>query len=710
MKRPILLISLLAVTAFMFAVPVKRGIYRTLKLADGRTVKAELRGDEHISFWQTEAGEKFVRHADADYYIAANMEELHHDALEKRAKAPLRAPRRVAIGDTGHPDFVGKKKGLIILAEFTDKKFKTGHNAAYYTRVANEEGFTSTDGHVGSIHDYFMAQSGGLFDLTFDVVGPVQLAHNMAYYGAHEGNSNDCNPGEMIYEAVLGAEKQLGSFADYDWFGDGYVDQVFVIYAGRGEASGGDDNTIWPHRSEFYYGIEVGGKRVKVYACSNEMQTDTHVDGIGTFCHEFSHCLGLPDLYDTAYSGNYAMGAWDIMSSGSYLGNSFRPCAYSGYERNFCGWKEPVILTEDTQVTGLKGISEGGDYYIIYNDAYKNEYYILENRTRSEWDAGLPGSGLLITYIDFDRSLWQSNRVNTTDGYYNDHQRYTPFLANNNRTTLSAAGDVYPYNGNNSLTNYTTPAATLHHANADGKMFMSKPVTNITRNADNTISFNFANEVGKTSNLPEGVVFHETFDKCDGTGGNDGLWTVSSSASAIMQPDYIDWETSNAVGGNKCAILGSDFKKGSATTPEITITEPVVLTFSAAICGNGGTSLAVSGTGGDISLSETAFTLEKGKWNDIVTNITAPSYPATFKITFAIDRRRFFLDEVKATLITATGITAVNGGNAVDVDFTGEEEFYNVNGQRVGAGTKGLLIVKRRHADGHTMTRKVLRK
>lgn len=709
MKRHILLIPLLAVAAFMFAVPAKRGIYRTLKLADGRTVRAELTGDEHINFWQTETGERFVRHAQNDFYVAADMEELRRNALEKRAKAPLRSPRRVAIGDTGHPDFTGKKKGLIILAEFTDKKFEAGHDAEYYTHVANDVNFTSADGHVGSIHDYFMAQSDGQFDLTFDVVGPVQLANNMAYYGAHYGSSNDCNPGEMIYEAVLGAERQLGSFADYDWFGDGYVDQVFVIYAGRGEASGGSDDTIWPHRSEFYYGIEVGGKLVKVYACSNEMQTDTHVDGIGTFCHEFSHCLGLPDLYDTAYTGNYGMGMWDIMSSGSYLGNSFRPCAYSGYERNFCGWKQPVVLTEDTQVTGLKGISEGGDYYIIYNDAYKNEHYILENRTRSGWDASLPGSGLLITYIDFDRSLWQSNRVNTTDGYYNDHQRYTPFLANNNRTTASSSGDVYPFGNNNALTDYTTPAATLHHANVNGDMYMGKPITDITRNADNTISFKFADDTHSGNAGLEGVAFYETFNKSHGTGGNDGTWTVSSSTPSLIT-DNDGWEASSSVGGNRCAIFGTAMKSGTATTPEISISGPATLTSLAATYGNGGTSLTVSCEDGNISLSETKFTLEPGRWNDISATITAPSYPATFKITFAIDRRRFFLDEVKATLVTATGITSISDGKGNDGDIADKEQFYNLSGQRVDAAAKGLLIVRTHTADGRTMTRKVLRK
>jgi len=708
MKKYFLLISFLSITACAMAVPAKRGIYRTVTLADGTTVRTELRGDEHLCFWQTATGERLVKHGTGSYYVPADMDMLRREAAKRRAKAPLRPTSRVAIGDESHPNFTGKKKGLIILAEFTDKKFRSGHNAEYYRHVANDLNFTSADGHTGSIRDYFLAQSEGQFDLTFDVAGPVQLQHNMAYYGAHSEYGSDCNPAEMIYEAVLGAEKQLGSFAAYDWFGDGYVDQVFVIYAGRGEATGGGDNTIWPHRSEFYSAITAGGKRVKVYACSNEMQSDTRVDGIGTFCHEFSHCLGLPDLYDTDYTGNYGMGDWDLMNSGSYLGNSFRPCAYSGYERNFCGWKQPVVLTGDTRVESLKGISEGGDYYIIYNDAYKNEYFILENRTQTGWDSALPGQGLLITYIDYDRGLWQANRVNTTDGYYNDHQRYTPFLANNNLTTHSSAGDVYPYGKNNSLTNYTTPAAKLHHANADGDMYMSKPVTEITRNADNTISFCFTDETGRTGKLPEGVVFHETFNLCGGTGGNDGTWTAGSQPSAVIQPDYMNWSTGEAAGGDRCAIFGSDFKKGTATTPAITINEPAVVTFSAAPYGNGGTALAIGTAGGGTTLSETGFTLSQDRWNDLSATISATSYPATFNLTFSINRRRFFLDEVKVTHLTYTGINSAPEAGCTGDCTAAESRLYNLAGQRVAAGTKGLLIVRTRTAGGKTVARKVL--
>lgn len=684
MKKYILSGLFLLFSVMAFAVPAKRGIFRTVRLADGTEIRCELRGDEYVSYWQSEDGIMYVQESGKNCFKAVDALALRKRAAIGRMKATQHSSQRVAIGDD-HPPFVGSKKGLVILAEFTDKSFQSGHDAEYYSHVMNDNNFSHQDGFVGSVHDYFFDQSEGQFDLTFDVVGPIKLAHNMAYYGRRTENASDANAYEMIYEAVIGAAGQLGSFEKYDWFGDGYVDQVFVIYAGRGEASGGGDDTIWPHRSQFVRPLRVGGKYVSVYACTNELRSDTQIDGIGTFCHEFSHCLGLPDLYDVAYGGNYGMDDWDLMNSGSYLGESFRPCAYSGYERNYCGWKNPVILTSDTVVNCVKGISEGGDYYIIRNDAYPDEYYILENRSCTGWDASQPGSGLLVTYIDFDKTLWRSNMVNTLYDGYNDHQRYTPIQADN--YAIGKAGDLYPYQRNNGLTNRSIPAATLWHDNPDGIKFMSKPITNIVRNEDGTISFDFANEVGIVKELPEGVVFLETFDDCNGVGGNDGIWKQGVNDAGRLLSDNYGWVTVEGKGGNGCAVLGSDFKAGSATTPTIIIDEPMELSFKGGVYSNGGTSLKISVSGANIS--DTEFTLVSGRWTECKTQLYAAKYPATVKIRFDINRRRFFLDEIVLRKLSATRIVDITNNVLMPIVDSG---MYNLMGQRVAPNTKGLLI------------------
>lgn len=684
MKKLTLMLSMLAVSVAMMATPAKPGVWKTIQLADGTEIRVQLCGDENLRYWQSADGECYTKMIDGNLYQKADMTQLRLNAEKLRAQAaPLRAAaNKVSIGGD-HPDFVGSKKGLIILAQFTDVKFQSGHDAEYYTHLANDVDFTSEDGHVGSIHDYFLSQSEGQFDLTFDVIGPVQLSHNQAYYGGNNSGGGDKNVSTMVVECIEAAEEELGDFSDYDWFNDGDVDQVFIIYAGRGEADGGGEDCIWPHRSQIWASRNYGGKKVSVYACSNEMQSDTQIDGIGAFCHEFSHCLGLPDLYDTSYGGNYGMGTWDLMNSGCYLGSSFRPCAYSGYERNYCGWKEPIYLTEDTHVEGMEGISEGGDYYIIQNDNYKNEYYILENRTKTGWDADLYGSGLLITYIDFNQSLWSSNRVNTVDNYYNDHQRYTIFPADNSTTeSLSGiAGDTYPYRMNNMLTDYSVPAATLYHSNSDGVKYMSKPVTNITKADDGTISFDFANEVGKEPDpLPAGVYFLETFDYCNGTGGNDDVWTIVNSNLSGLMTDNMGWEVSSGSGADQCAIIGASNKAGSATTPEFTIESESKLTFRAAAASDAGLTLTVTVASGSASLSESTFTLERKAWNSYEASISSTSYPATLQLNFANDRRRFYLDDVKVASTSASGISSI----ATDSNENSAKAIYTIDGRYLG--------------------------
>ena len=123
------------------------------------------------------------------------------------------------------------------------------------------------------------------------------------------------------------------------------------------------------------------------------------VDGIGTICHEFSHCLGLPDMYDT--QGNqYGMGTYDLMDQGSYNGDSFQPPYYSAYEKWYCGWATPTELSEATTVKDMKPVAEGGQTFVIYNDNHKDEYYLLENRQQQGWDGSLYGKGLMITHVD----------------------------------------------------------------------------------------------------------------------------------------------------------------------------------------------------------------------------------------------------------------------------------------------------------------------
>ena len=483
--------------------PALPGQWKMLTLADGSQVNAELKGDKFCHYWQTSDGRCFSENNTSGVYELVSLQELQKNALEKRAphKVMNRYSTRSIIGGE-HEPYTGKKKGLILLVDFTNKKFEDDHTPELYNDIANKVGFQSDLGFVGSVKDYFLAQSGGLFELDFDVIGPLTMPKTYGYYGANT-QGNDTNPGLMIATACEMADEYV-DFKDYDWDGDGEVDQVFIIFAGLGEAAGGDVNTIWPHEWHLQYNdygktLKLDDVIIDTYACGPELtvvKKQTVIEGIGTICHEFTHCLGIPDVYDTSYGGGYGMGAWDLMSSGSYNGNSYIPAGFTSYEKMYCGWKQPIELKNDTTITDMKPLSEGGESYIIYNDANKNEYYLLENRQKTGWDAAIPGNGLLVIHVDYDPICWQYNFVNnyTSHPEYNDHERLTVIAADNNRNTSDAATDVYPYKDKDSLTNNSLPRAELYNLNPDGIHYTSKPITNI-KQENGLVSFVFKNQV-----------------------------------------------------------------------------------------------------------------------------------------------------------------------------------------------------------------------
>lgn len=521
MKKIFFLLSmLLAFGMGAQAVPVKPGLKKVLTLADGTTVTAEQKGDEFMGWWETADGRKFVPGDESGKtFVAADLEamkaqtaerrNLMADARAKRMAAARGGKQRILGGD--HITYTGKKKGLIILVNFTDMKFAEGHDNDYYKRVVNTPNFSGEEGYVGSVRDFFYDQSGGKFELDFDIVGPIELAHAYSWYGKdYSSTRRDYRVGLMIKEAIEGADEYV-DYADYDWDGDGEADQVFVLYAGLGQASGGDANTIWPHEYKLSYASEVNyqpvycdGIKVDTYACGNEnepiivngqLSSNLKPAGIGTICHEFSHCLGFPDMYDTSGGSNFAMGTWDMMSAGSYNGDGYRPCNYTSWERIYAGWTEPIELTEPATVSQMKSLSDNGRPFIIYNDKYSDEYYLLENRQLTGWDTDLYGKGLLILHVDYSATAWSRNIVN----YYADHQRCTIFHADNEdgwTYTSSYEGDAYPYMQgnrifNDELTDESEPAASLFNFNSAGTKLMGKPITNIRSRNTGLVSFKF---------------------------------------------------------------------------------------------------------------------------------------------------------------------------------------------------------------------------
>ena len=409
----------------------------------------------------------------------------------------------------------GKKKQLVILMQYPDKAFLDPDPQSYWHNALNTGKISNTNA-IGSLHQYFLDQSNGIFDVDFDVRGPFTTKKNRAYYGK-DVNNNDQHADSLVIEGCLALDGEV-DFNDYDWDGDGIVDQIIVIYAGNGQndTSAPDRNeTVWPHQwalSQYKPGKahKQNGVIIDTYCVIND-EIRGASDGFGTVAHEFSHCLGLPDFYQTSGSAhsNHNFGTYDLMHTGCYNGDSWCPANYTAFEKYSLGWYKPVPLTEAITISGLKPMSDGGEAYQIDNDGNANEFYLLENRTKSGWDTHIPGSGLVITHYDYDETAWYNNTVNNTAS----HQRAVIIPACNNNTTTSQF--PFPYvaknlNGtdeilNDCLTNDSKPAASVFNKNTDNTYFMNKPLTNIRRDNEGLISFDF---MGGTSDI-HSIMTHE---------------------------------------------------------------------------------------------------------------------------------------------------------------------------------------------------------
>lgn len=718
-QRIFILNALLCLVLSVWAVPAKRGVWCSLSLVDGTEVKAQLVGDEFLHYYVSEDGTKYVQDEATGLYRKMTDEvTARRRSAVRRAQAQGRQKRMLRKAQASNV-FQGTKKGLIILAEFTDSKFKSGHDLALYERIANDENYSGNN-FRGSIKDYFKAQSHGLFELDFDVAGICQLQHTYAYYGKNS-NDNDVRAGQMVAEACLWAHEQGFDFSKYDWNGDGEVDQVFVLYAGHGEASYKDANTIWPHMyylsaSDYGKSLSLDGVTVDTYACSCELNGDGNLDGIGTFCHEFSHCMGFPDLYDTSSDGGwFGMGDFDLMCSGSYNGDSKCPAGYSAYEKAECGWltlKDMTNIEQEISIVGVQPMSADGDAYIIKNKGHEDEYYILENRQKTGWDSYLPASGLMITHVDYDADIWDWNMPNTSGKYEdangntktNDHQRLTIFRAGKSTDEYGDASDLYPYGSNNSLTKTSSPASTLYNTNSDGSKYMHVAIKDIAIAADGTASFTLSKEEhqgGDVPVIPSGsTMLYESFDKCTGTGGNDSIWGGRSIGAGTPTYDNKGWTSTQGkvYASSACVRVGTSSVNGDITTPSFTVNGKAVLSFKAGAWNTSGdgTTLNLSVSNGTISPS--SVTMKKGEWTDYNVTITANG---NVKTTFKASKLRFFLDEVKVTDASTSGIQEISASRSSSI-----VAYYTLGGVQVTAPSPGIYLA--RYADG-TIKKVVIR-
>lgn len=394
-------------------------------------------------------------------------------------------------------------RGLVILANFSDVHFRVSNSRAEMDSMLNAEHYTFGNAY-GSARQYFYDQSNGLYNPHFDVVGPIDLPRPMAYYGKNRTSDNyDAKAADMVVQACSLACQLPGvDFSRYDNDGDGFLDFVYIIYAGYGEADSGETNAVWPASWDIQSAIEdgscsitdvnqtaeytFGGKILNTYAYSGELRYhDLARCGIGTFCHEFSHVIGLPDYYDTFYGVNYRQkktpGTWSLMDAGSYNCDGEVPPSYSAYDKYFMGWSSPELLATAEAVT-LQ--SDGSGRYITMDNrpAFPTSptiVYYLENRQNTGWDRGLPGHGLLIWKVKYNANFWLYNEPNSSyDTEFSQANKrniisYSLYSATGYNDGIGTSSDSYP--------------GSLH---VNTTTINNRPLSNITE-VDGIITFDY---------------------------------------------------------------------------------------------------------------------------------------------------------------------------------------------------------------------------
>ena len=430
---------------------------------DGTQLTVVLRGDEYFHWYATTdgillypTGQQFVvAEVNTDGTLSPTLLTAHdrqlrtaaettvarcqsRDLFYKQADEQLRqnARRREPIGSGTYFPHTGKPKAVVILTEFTDVKFtvkdpKKTFDQLFNSMETQQDYGNGEQRNHGSLRRYFSDMSFGAFEPEFEIVGPVTVPNEMKYYGGSKATSaNDERPQDLVNHAIAQIDGQVDfSLPEYDANGDGKIDLVYIVYAGYGQNSGGPAESVWARAGSISGSVD--GKSLSRYCMTCELNRNEaywtsrsmapQVNGVGVSCHEFSHTMGLPDLYPTTTTArvdNQEMEYWDLMDGGEYVNNGYRPTAYTAWEREAMGWMSIETLNTTRIGIQIEPVLNGGKAYRIENPENSRDYLILENIQNNSWNGSIPGHGLLVYHVNYP-----SATVNMSDNPNNTPNR-----------------------------------------------------------------------------------------------------------------------------------------------------------------------------------------------------------------------------------------------------------------------------------------------
>ena len=433
--------------------------------------------------------------------------ELSEDAVTRGLRHKLPTPKT-------QWDSTKVYRQLVILVSFRDVDFKMEHPRETYDSIFNYDGYNQRKG-KGCVAEYFRDQSNGWFNLQFDVYGPIKIDTLACPYDSPTDKTRNYGRDQLrLATSEVFAQHPDLDYKQYDWDDNGFMEHIIFVYAGlSGNQGNGSYGHIWPNTSSFTTITAPDGVKASNFTASGELWKNNTSCGIGTICHEFSHSLGLPDIYPTTDSAGFSVvDEWDLMDGGNFTNYGWCPPNFTPTEKMLLGWLTPIELTEPATITNLKPSAEGGEVYQVRHSS--NEWLLLENRQQRGWDFGAPGKGLVIYHVNYERSVWQGNTVNNNrdkrrfELVHADNMDYdiwdavigagkSPYRNSGRLNSAILSTSPYPWSTdsttfvNNELTDTSVPAAKMNYPNENGSTQLAKPITNIRMSDDGLVSFDF---------------------------------------------------------------------------------------------------------------------------------------------------------------------------------------------------------------------------
>ena len=646
------------------------------------------RDETHLSFL---ANRKKIISPEMTSY----QKEMKARALQMQRDYTSLGKRMNRAGMLWDPIDYSTFKGLVILVEFSDRKFSLDDPKSFYQRLTNEKNLHDTSREyypvdvTGSARDYFYDNSLGVFDPTFNVVGPVQINVKSTDIGG-----NKVSPATManVFKKVFAKIDSEVDFSEYDLDNNGYIDMCYFIFAGYGSyIPGNNENYLWPHANDLShiarsYGLRYDKKYFGRYACSVELQdeeayADRHqyLDGIGTMCHEFSHVLGLADHYDVDYEENGESehpGVWDIMSGGSYLNNGITPAGYNAFERYVLGFSTPAEINAEGNYT-LNPFDTSNECLILQSGT-KDELFFIENRQLQGWDSYLPGHGMLVWRADLsDSYVWENNLVNVTP----DNMHFELLNAAPGRSLETAYA---PFPGNGNICDLTTDAQPALVSSK--RTYAPFNLYDITESADGVISFEATKEQ-KYKRLTE------DFEMMD----------VTTADATDVKGVFCNWNLNNAVVEWLTDTYGNGQQAVKVKRNGTLESSPLPFTLrnlSFQVWSENYQTRVTTRYKAENSSSWTIIPSNNGKSTEII----SPNSTATLSYNMVIPKgyqiQIFVQGGNAATVAHIDDITVsikdddanTDAIESIQVAHRDNSQIYNLNGQKVGNHYRGITI------------------